>query len=350
MHTDNKNIMLVDYCRLDEIPACKLKLKAELFSTFCKIAKESERYIFTFWYTEAPLSKRGNSVQLAINAVIKDRHTDTEDVFKKIIPYTGRTLFSFFSSIFKLNKNHNEFLGEKKMIVKCPKCGTIIPCSTSNETALLKEEIKNKDLIIEQLRKENEEYETIIKNITAEKAEEKPEVPSTEENTEEKVNEVVEEVPAETETTEEVVNEAAETAAEEAHEEIKEETPTTEAPTEETIVESVEEPKVEEVKENEPSIEPAEEKIEVEVEQPSEVVEENKEENITPMEETSPMVEENIEANEEEKVEDIPCDSISQVEEKPEMVGEQPQEEVKEEAPKADEDPYHIHTPVIVKI
>lgn len=328
MHTDNKNIMLVDYCRLDEIPACKLKLKAELFSTFCKIAKESERYTFTFWYTELPLSKRGNSVQLAINAVIKDRHTDTDDVFKKVIPYTGRTLFSFFSSIFKLNKNHNEYLGEKKMIVKCPKCGTIIPCSTSNETALLKEEIKNKDLIIEQLRKENEEYETIIKNMTVE---EKAETPATEEILEEKVEEPNNEIPTNTEMTEEAVSEPAEPAAEETHEE--------------TIVEPVEE-----VKENEPSIEPAEEKIEVEVEQPSEIAEENKEENVTPIEEVSPVVEENNKANEEEKVEAVPCDSINEIEEKIETVEKQAQEEVKEEAPKADEDPYHIHTPIIVKI
>lgn len=342
MHTDNKNIMLVDYCRLDEIPACKLKLKAELFSTFCKIAKESERYAFTFWYTELPLSKRGNSVQLAINAVIKDRHTDTDDVFKKVIPYTGRTLFSFFSSIFKLNKNHNEYLGEKKMIVKCPKCGTIIPCSTSNETALLKEEIKNKDLIIEQLRKENEEYETIIKNMTVE---EKAETPATEEILEEKVEEPNNEIPTNTEMTEEAVSEPAEPTAEETHEEIKKETLTTEAPAEETIVEPVEE-----VRENEPSIEPAEEKIEVEVEQPSEIVEENKEENVTPIEEVSPVVEENNKANEEEKVEAVPCDSINEIEEKIETVEKQAQEEVKEEAPKTDEDPYHIHTPIIVKI
>lgn len=337
MHTDNKNIMLVDYCRLDEISACKLKLKAELFSTFCKIAKESERYALTFWYTEVPLSKRSNSVQLAINAVIKDRHTDTEDVFKKIIPYTGRTLFSFFSSIFKLNKNHNEFLGEKKMIVKCPKCGTIIPCSTSNETALLKEEIKNKDLIIEQLRKENEEYETIIKNIAVE------EKPATEETLEEKVEEPVNEISTNTEINEEVATEPAEPVIEEMHEEVKEEAPVTEIPAEKTPVESIVEATTEETSVPEEAKTIAETSAE-EIKEPFE------EEKVTPMEETSPMVEEKAEAIEEEKVEDSSCEPAEQTEGKSEIIEEHPQEEVKEEAPKADEDPYHIHTPIIVKI
>lgn len=337
MHTDNKNIMLVDYCRLDEISACKLKLKAELFSTFCKIAKESERYALTFWYTEVPLSKRSNSVQLAINAVIKDRHTDTEDVFKKIIPYTGRTLFSFFSSIFKLNKNHNEFLGEKKMIVKCPKCGTIIPCSTSNETALLKEEIKNKDLIIEQLRKENEEYETIIKNMAVE------EKPATEETLEEKVEEPANEISANTEINEEAATEPAEPVIEEIHEEVKEEAPMTEIPAEKTPVESIAEATAEET----PVPEEAKTITETSAE---EIKEPSEEEKVTPMEETSPMVEEKAEAIEEDKVEDSPCEPAEQAEEKSEIIEEHPQEEVKEEAPKADEDPYHIHTPIIVKI
>lgn len=337
MHTDNKNIMLVDYCRLDEISACKLKLKAELFSTFCKIAKESERYALTFWYTEVPLSKRGNSVQLAINAVIKDRHTDTEDVFKKIIPYTGRTLFSFFSSIFKLNKNHNEFLGEKKMIVKCPKCGTIIPCSTSNETALLKEEIKNKDLIIEQLRKENEEYETIIKNIAVE------EKPATEETLEEKVEEPVNEISTNTKINEEVATEPAEPVIEEIHEEVKEEAPVAETPAEKAPVEPIVEATTEETSVPEETKTITETSAE-EIKEPSE------EEKVTPMEETSPMVEEKAEAIEEEKVEDSSCEPAEQAEEKSEITEEHPQEEVKEEAPKADEDPYHIHTPIIVKI
>ncbi len=337
MHTDNKNIMLVDYCRLDEISACKLKLKAELFSTFCKIAKESERYALTFWYTEVPLSKHSNSVQLVINAVIKDRHTDTDDVFKKIIPYTGRTLFSFFSSIFKLNKNHNEYLGEKKMIVKCPKCGTIIPCSTSNETALLKEEIKNKDLIIEQLRKENEEYETIIKNIAVE------EKPATEETLEEKVEKPADEISTNTETNEEVATEPAEPVIEEIHEEVKEEAPVTEIPAEKAPVEPIVEATAEETavpEEVKTITETSAEKIK----EPSE------EEKVTPMEETSPMVEEKAEAIEEEKVEDNSCEPAEQAEEKSEIIEEHPQEEVKEEAPKADEDPYHIHTPIIVKI
>lgn len=336
MHTDNKNIMLVDYCRLDEISACKLKLKAELFSTFCKIAKESERYALTFWYTEVPLSKRGNSVQLAINAVIKDRHTDTDDVFKKIIPYTGRTLFSFFSSIFKLNKNHNEYLGEKKMIVKCPKCGTIIPCSTSNETALLKEEIKNKDLIIEQLRKENEEYETIIKNIAVE------EKPATEEILEEKVEKPADEISTNTEANEEVATEPAKPVIEEIHEEVKEEAPVTEI-AEKAPVEPIVEITTEE------TVVPEEAKAITET-SAEEVKEPSEEEKVTPMEEASPMVEEKAEAIEEEKVGDNSCEPAEQAEEKSEIIEEHPQEEVKEEAPKADEDPYHIHTPIIVKI
>lgn len=163
MHTDKNKIIFSDYCHLSEMGNCKLKLKSRLFSTFCQISKESRRYVFTYWYSIVPLVKNSNSVQLSINAIIKDKQSDTDDFIRKIIPYTKKSLFSAFSAIFKLGKNYNKkIIGEEKMVIKCPKCGFVIPVSNSGESTLLREEIKNKDLIIESLRKDNEE---LIKTI-----------------------------------------------------------------------------------------------------------------------------------------------------------------------------------------
>lgn len=355
MHTDNKNIMLVDYCRADEIPACKLKLKAELFSTFCKLAKEGEKYILTFWYSQVPLSKNSQSVQLAINAVIKDRRTDTEDVFRKIIPYTGRTLFSMFSSIFKLNKNHNEYIiGEKKMIIKCPRCGSVIPCTSSNETTLLKEEIKNKDLLIEQLRKDLEECREFI--ATLPQVEETTTTETTEEPVEATIGEIAQaEIATETptETVAEVATESVEaTTTNEIAENptvdevettqetvaVENETPVEaveEVPAQESVVENVETVAEEAVVEN--TTTPTEEEPTTETATEESVIETPAtEETVSPIEEISPMVEEPVEAVEEKReVENETTETIT----------EEPKEEVK-----AEEDPYHIHSTVVVKI
>lgn len=357
MHTDNKNIMLVDYCRADEIPACKLKLKAELFSTFCKLAKEGEKYIFTFWYSQVPLSKNSQSVQLAINAVIKDRRTDTEDIFRKIIPYTGRTLFSMFSSIFKLNKNHNEYIiGEKKMIIKCPRCGSVIPCAPSNETTLLKEEIKNKDLLIEQLRKDLDECRDFI--ATLPQVEETTTTEVAGEPTEATIGEIAQaEIAIETpvETVSEVATESAGMTAtneivenptvaevETAQETVAVENETLtetieEVPTQESVVENVETATEEAVIEN--TTTPIEENVELTTETVAEepaIETPAVEETVYPIEEISPVVEEPVEAVEEKReIENETTETIT----------EEPKEEIK-----AEEDPYHIHSTVVVKI
>ena len=366
MHTEKSKIMFSDYCRLNEINYCRLKLKAQLFSAFCKLAKEGERYIFTYWYSVVPLSKDAKSVQISINAVIKDRQSDTEDVIRKIIPDVGqKSLFSTFSSILKFGKNYSKSkkIGDKKMIAKCPKCGSIVPVAASNETALLKEEIKNKDLLIENLRKDNEELMATIEKLQEQKPVEILEEEIKEEPVVEEVKE--EEIKAEEPVAEE---EKVEIPAEEIV--AVEQVPVEEIPAEAEVLEAVEivgeSPVVEEFVDEAPA-------EDIEVEAPAaEVVEEApvaKEEKEAPIEE-APIEEDKLESDTTpwkelpEQVEEILPEDVQPeqeaVEEKPEMEEVLPEEapaeeeakevvEEKPEEPKA-EDPYQIYTIPTFKI
>lgn len=368
MHTEKSKIMFSDYCRLDEINYCRLKLKAQLFSAFCKLAKEGERYVFTYWYSVVPLSKEAKSVQLSINAIIKDRQADTEDIARKIIPNVGqKTLFSTLSSILKFGKNHSKskkIIGENKMVTKCPKCGTIVPVATSAETTLLKEEIKNKDLIIENLRKDNEElmatiavlqkqkpveaFEEVVEEpVVAEEVKEEEKVEVAAENIVAVEQVAVEEVPAEAKIVEavEVVGDSPviDELVEETKEEIVVETP--EVPAEE---EKVEEGATEEVATPENTVEEkvAEEEVVVVGENAELPVEEEKVESDTTPSEGLPeqvdeVLEETVQPEQEAIIEE------PKVEEEAPVAPEATEEIKEEEKP---EDPYQIYTIPTLKI
>ena len=390
MHTEKSKIIFSDYCTKEEIDYCKKKLKAKLFSTFCKLAKEGERYILTYWYSQVPLSKNSTSVQLTINAVIKDRQTDTEDLMRKIIPNLNqKTLFSTLSSIIKLGKNHNKkIIGEvNKMIVKCQRCGAIVPTATSSEVLLLKEEIKKKDEIIANLQKDKEELMAIVEKLQAQenveiKAEENIE-PASEnvtkvENLEVKEEDIVEELPKNSNVTETIIAEEVTIVPTEGETEGNSD--------EEKIEEAVEDCQVEETKEvAEDNIEgdlglstPDEDgcqyfvapemngcdgnEIKKDIEENGIVVEEEAEET---QEETPVLVEENAvveEAKEEVDTpsEELPEENVEPIEETihnqeeidteeneiiEEVLEEQPVEAEVEKA--KEEDPYAIHTPIV---
>lgn len=357
MHTDKSKVMFSDYCRLSELRECRLKLKAQLFSTFCKMAKEGEKYIFTYWYSVVPLSNSSNSAQVSINAIIKDRHTDPEDIISRIIPFTQRTLFSTFSGLFKIGKNHSKkIIGEKKMIVKCPRCGSVVPFATDKETALLKDEIKNKDTIIENLRKDNEELMKTIEELQKKIPSDNEELPELEQIEEPKVEELPEQpeeiLPSIEDNQPEIIRPEiiSELPVEEAKEELPQESVEEEKPLEEIPVKPVEEEtkaeELEDLKVEEQIIEP-----ELQPEQPEieEIHEEKEEESV------AEMPEENIPS------EELPTEENNEMVEEPilkeEAIEEQHDEESleeKEEQPKEEipamEDPYNIHKIPTIRI
>lgn len=172
MYSDNNKILFSEYCTFEEIHYCKQKLKAKLFSTFCKLAKEGERYTLTYWYSLVPLTNKNTSYQLSISAIIKDKHRDTEDMLRKIIPNMQKSVFSLFSGLFKINKNHNNYIGEEYMVIKCPKCHGSVPYSLGTDITTLKmelqakeAELKEKDLIIAQMKKDNEQMLATIAEL-----------------------------------------------------------------------------------------------------------------------------------------------------------------------------------------
>ena len=360
MHTDKSKVMFSDYCRLSELRECRLKLKAQLFSTFCKMAKEGEKYIFTYWYSVVPLSNSSNSAQVSINAIIKDRHTDPEDIISRIIPFTQKTLFSTFSGLFKIGKNHSKkIIGEKKMIVKCPRCGSVVPFATDKETTLLKDEIKNKDTIIENLRKDNEELMKTIEELQKKIPSNNEGLPELEQMEEPKVEEV-EQLP---EQPEEILPSIEENQPETIRPEIISELPVEEAK-EELSQESVEEEKpLEEI--------PVEEETKAEESEDLKVEEQTIEPELQPEQPEQPEIEEIHEEKEEESVAEMPEENIPSeelpTEENIEMVeepilkeeaieeqhDEEPLEE-KEEQPKEEipamEDPYNIHKIPTIRI
>ena len=331
MYSDNNKVIFSDYCQIDEIEFCKKKLKAKLFSTFCKLAKEGERYALVYWYTLVPLSKSANSIQLSINAVIKDKHRDAEDTIRKIVPNMHKSLFTVFSNLFKIKKNYNKYIiGEEKMIIKCPHCNHIVPCASSQEVNLLKEELKTSQAMIETLRRDNEllleaiqQSQPIEETITPETCscvgvctcgkEKQPEEITTEET-------VFEEI-------------VSEEIAEETKEEILVEPTTTpeEAPapvTEEVVPTVVEEPHAEEIN--------VEQKIE---ETPCAA-----EEIIPTAEAQEEKEEQTMETEIEQKTEEInETENNDIVEENKEVV--EPEEKVEPQ-----QDPYNIHTVVTVNI
>lgn len=180
MYNERKRLMLSDYCDIKEIPFCKQKLKAQMFSIICKISKEEENENFMYWYSVLPLKGAKHSVQLSISAVVKVNHSDTQDSFRKIIPNMQKSLFSFLSSILFFGRNKIQNITEENMISKCPKCGTVVPIRTVNDNSLLKEELsqkedelKAKDIIIKQLEGDikqlRDDLEDIAKQLEKQK-------------------------------------------------------------------------------------------------------------------------------------------------------------------------------------